>query len=317
MLEPRLSRSRLFAFCVLLISACILGLAPILVRLTETGPAAAAFWRFLFALPLLFAIGALPRGEGVGRPSKWMVLAGVFFALDLSFWHYGIVMTSVANATVLCNLTPVVVTLFGWLAFRQTPTHLFILALVLAMGGALAMAVGADGHQGSNPRLGDLLSLTVSFWYAGYFLAVQQARTTAGAMRVTLWATLVGVIPLGIVGLFLGEDFIPATLAGWGACVALGVMHVAGQGGVTWSLGKLPPAIAAVIILIQPIVAGLLSWWIFGETLTPVQALGGVLVLAAILLAQWTSRRPADGTAAEDGPPTKTDAGPEKPASAV
>ena len=305
-----MSQSRLFAFVVLLISACILGLAPILVRLTETGPAAAAFWRFAFALPLLFAICGLPKGEGIGRPSKWMVLAGVFFALDLSFWHYGIVMTSVANATVLCNLTPVVVTLFGWIVFRQTPARLFILALALAMGGAFAMAAGADGQQGTDPVLGDVLSLIVSLWYAGYFLAVQQARTTAGAMRVTLWATLVGVFPLGIVALVLGEDMIPATIAGWAACVGMGVMHVAGQGGVAWSLGKLPPAIAAVIILIQPIVAGLLSWWIFGETLTPVQALGGALVLGAILLAQWSARKPA-------GPDTKTGAGSEDPTPVV
>ena len=58
--SPRSSRpsflrpsARAFALIVLLIAACVLGLAPILVRLTETGPAAAGFWRFLFALPLL------------------------------------------------------------------------------------------------------------------------------------------------------------------------------------------------------------------------------------------------------------------------
>jgi drug/metabolite transporter (DMT)-like permease len=309
-----LSSSRLFAFAVLLTSACVLGLAPILVRLTETGPVAAGFWRFAFAMPLLFLITALPRatgkgGEGVGRPSRWMVLAGVFFALDLSFWHYGIVMTSVANATVLCNLTPVVVTLFGWLVFKQRPARLFLLALALAMGGAFAMAAGANGQQGTNPMLGDIFSLTVSLWYAGYFLAVQQARTTAGAMRVTLWATAVGVIPLGIVSLLLGENLIPATLAGWAACVGMGIMHVAGQGGVAWSLGKLPAAITAVIILIQPIVAGLLSWWIFGETLTAVQALGGALVLVAILLAQWSARRGAAKPEAQ----TKTGADPQEP----
>ena len=308
-----MSSSRLFAFCVLLVSACVLGLAPILVRLSETGPVAAGFWRFAFAVPLLLLMTFRPGGEGPGRPSRWMVLAGVFFALDLSFWHYGIVMTSVANATVLCNLTPVVVTLFAWLVFKQRPARLFLLALALAMGGAFAMAAGANGHQGSNPRLGDILSLTVSLWYAGYFLAVQRARTTAGAMRITLWATAVGVVPLGLVSLLLGEDMIPASLAGWAACVGLGVMHVAGQGGVAWSLGKLPAAITAVIILVQPIVAGLLSWWIFGETLTAIQAMGGGLVLVAILLAQWSGRKSSPPQAAD----TKTGAGPEDPTPAI
>ncbi|WP_242077363.1 DMT family transporter [Brevundimonas diminuta] len=281
--------SRAFALIVLLIAASVLGLAPILVRLTETGPAAAGFWRFLFALPLLTILAAREPG-GVGAPSKWALLAGLFFALDLSFWHYGIVMTSVANATVLCNLTPVVVTLFGWFVLKERPHRLFILALALAMGGAFAMAAGEDGGQGTNPMLGDLFSLSVAVWYSGYFLAVQAARRTAGAMRVTFWATLLGAPLLLIVALALGEDVIPAGPAGWAACVAMGVMHVFGQGGVAWALGKLPASVTAVTILIQPVVAGLLGWWIFGETLTPVQALGGALVLGAIVLAQRSQR---------------------------
>ena len=281
--------SRAFALIVLLIAASVLGLAPILVRLTETGPAAAGFWRFLFALPLLTILAAREPG-GISTPSKWALLAGLFFALDLSFWHYGIVMTSVANATVLCNLTPVVVTLFGWFVLKERPHRLFILALALAMGGAFAMAAGADGGQGTNPMLGDLFSLSVAVWYSGYFLAVQAARRTAGAMRVTFWATLLGAPLLLIVALALGEDVIPAGPAGWAACVAMGVMHVFGQGGVAWALGKLPASVTAVTILIQPVVAGLLGWWIFGETLTPVQALGGALVLGAIVLAQRSQR---------------------------
>ena len=139
---------------------------------------------------------------------------------------------------------------------------------------------------------------------------MKQARTTAGAMRITLWATAIGIPPLAVVSLLLGEDMIPATLAGWGACVGMGVMHVAGQGGVAWALGKLPASVTAVTILVQPIVAGLLSWWIFGETLTPVQALGGALVLAAIVLAQWSSRKPG---VPSDGDQTKTGAGPKGP----
>ncbi|WEK40509.1 MAG: EamA family transporter [Candidatus Brevundimonas colombiensis] len=292
---------RAFALMVLLVAACVLGLAPILVRLTETGPAAAGFWRFLLALPLLALLAARERG-GIATPSKWALLAGLFFALDLSFWHYGIVMTSVANATVLCNLTPVVVTLFGWLVLKERPHRLFLFALALAMGGAFAMAAGADGGQGTNPRLGDAFSLSVAIWYSGYFLSVKAARATAGAMRVTFWATLLGTPLLLIVALALGEDIVPASLAGWGACLAMGVMHVFGQGGVAWALGRLPASITAVTILVQPVVAGLLGWWVFGETLTPVQALGGVLVLGAVVLAQRAQRaRPTPADALSSG----------------
>lgn len=281
--------SRTLALIVLLVAACVLGLAPILVRLTETGPAAAGFWRFAFAMPLLLLLTGRPGGEGIGRPSRFMALAGLFFVLDLSFWHYGIVMTSVANATVLCNLTPVVVTLVGWVVFRERPRAAFVAAIALAMAGAFAMSAGADGGQGTNPRLGDLFSLSVALWYAGYFLAVKAARRTAGAMRVMLWSTGLGVPLLLAVALLLGEDLWPATPAGWAACAAMGLMHVVGQGGVAWSLGKLPASLTAVIILIQPVVAAGLGWLVFHETMTPVQMVGGVVVLAGVVLAQWAS----------------------------
>ena len=286
--------SRTFALIILLLAAALLGLAPILVRLSGTGPAAAGFWRLAFALPVLLALTARPGADGAktgwGRPSRWMILAGLFFAADMSFWHYGLVMTSVANATVLCNLTPVVVTLFGWVVFKEAPGRLFMLALGLAMGGAVAMALGANGAQGTNPLLGDLLSVSVTFWYSGYFLAVKAARARAGAMQVTLWASLVGTPVMLTVALALGETIAPATLAGWAACIGLGLVHVAGQGGVAWSLGRLPAAITAVTILIQPVVAGVLSLLIFGETMTLLQLLGGIVVLGAVILAQWSAR---------------------------
>lgn len=286
--------SRALALIVLAASACLLGLAPILVRLSETGPAAAGFWRFIFALPLLLiATARFGRGGseagGVGRPNRWMVLAGLFFALDMTFWHYGLVMTSVANATVLCNLTPVVVTLFGWIVFKETPGRLFMLALGLAMGGAVAMAGGADGGQGTNPLMGDILSLSVTLWYSGYFLTVKAARRTASAAKVMLWSSVVGAPLMLAAALALGEQISPLGAAGWAACAGLGLIHALGQGGVAWSLGRLPASVTAVVILVQPVVAALLGWMIFAETMTLVQMLGGVLVLAAIVLAQWSS----------------------------
>ncbi|RZI98466.1 MAG: EamA/RhaT family transporter, partial [Brevundimonas sp.] len=123
--------SRVLALLILIAAASVLGLAPVLVRLTETGPAAAGFWRLAFALPVLAVFVGRPGGAGVGLPGKWMLLAGAFFALDMTFWHYALNLTSIANATVLCNLTPVVVTGFAWLVLKERPRNLFLLALVL------------------------------------------------------------------------------------------------------------------------------------------------------------------------------------------
>lgn len=291
---------------VLVASAAVLGLAPILVRLADTGPAAAGFWRFAFALPWLMLLvlrpGGAPDERGPGRPSMLMGLAALFFVLDLSFWHYAIAFTSVANATVLTNLTPVIVTAAAWLMFRERPRALFLIALAAALAGAWTMSAGADGRQGSNPRLGDLFAAVTALWYAGYFLTVKALRGRVSAGRIMLWTTLLGAPLLLAVSLTLGERPEPASAAGWWACAGLGLVHVAGQGGVAWALGRLPAALTAVTVLIQPVVAAMLGWMLFAETMTAPQLLGGTAVLAGVVLAQLASAK-KKGAVAEAAAP--------------
>src|ERR1700691_811526 len=98
--------------------------------------------------------GGLAAGGGagaVGRPSPAMWLAGIFFALDLACWHYGIRYTSVANATVLPNLTPVVVTIAGWLVLKERPRPVFLLGMATAIGGAVLMAEAAPPSAVGGP----------------------------------------------------------------------------------------------------------------------------------------------------------------------
>lgn len=287
--------SRAAALLVLIASAAVLGLAPILVRLSDTGPAAAGMWRFAFALPWLALLVWRPgqaAGEGgPGRPTALMALAALFFVLDLGFWHYGVVLTSVANATTLTNLTPVVVTAAAWLLFRERPKALFLLALAVALTGAWTMSAGADGRQGTNPRLGDVFAAITALWYAGYFVSVKVLRGRASAGRIMLWTTALGAPMMLAVAAGLGERLAPASAAGWAACAALGLVHVAGQGGVAWALGRLPAALTAVTVLIQPVVAAVLGWMLFAETMTAVQLAGAATLLAGVVLAQWSSRQ--------------------------
>jgi drug/metabolite transporter (DMT)-like permease len=278
------------ALAVLVFGACVIGLSPILVRLTETGPAAAGFWRLAFAMPLL-AIMTRKTSGPLGRPSPIALVAGVMFALDLGFWHYGIKYTSVTNATVLSNLTPVVVTAFAWIFLKQRPRALFLLAVAVAVGGAWMMALGrsSGGHIVNQP-LGDALSATTAFWYALYFLAISEGRKTEGASRLMFWSSIVGMPLMLISALLLGERLLPASPSGWAACLGLGLMHVAGQGSIAWAMGRLPTATASVVVLVQPVVAAWLGWLLFAEALGPLQAAGAAVALGGVVLAQWASR---------------------------
>ncbi len=274
----------------LLGGACIIGLSAIFVRLADTGAAAAGFWRLVFAIPLLALMTVRTTGA-IERPPKMALLAGLFFALDLGFWHYGIHYTSVTNATVLSNLTPVVVTAFAWIFLKQRPGWLFSLAVAAAVGGAWLMAIEKGGGRLVNQPLGDALSAVTALWYALYFLAMAEGRKTEGASRLMLWVSIVGAPLMLVAALLLGEPILPGSLVGWAACLGLGLMHVTGQGSIAWAMGRLPTSTASVVVLIQPVVAAYLGWLLFAEAIGPLQALGAAVTLGGVVLAQWASRR--------------------------
>ncbi|HKR88403.1 MAG TPA: EamA family transporter [Phenylobacterium sp.] len=276
------------AVVVLMVGACIIGFSPILVRLTQTGPAAAAFWRLATALPLLALVARRTNG-GVGQPSGLALVAGLMFALDLGFWHYGIKYTSVANATVLSNLTPVVVTAFAWIFLKQRPRPLFVMAVAVAVGGAWLMASQRAGAPGLDPPLGDALSATTALWYALYMLAIGAARRRESTSRLMFWSGMVGAPLVLAAALLLGERITPLGASGWAACIGLGLVHVAGQGSIAWAMGRLPTPTASVVVLVQPVVSAALGWALFGEVMGPLQALGGAVALSGVVLAQQAS----------------------------
>jgi drug/metabolite transporter (DMT)-like permease len=123
----------------LFVGAFCIASSAIWVRLSELGPVATAFWRVALALPLLWAWAArvsLTDHLEAGRRFGWpLAAAGVCFAGDLALWHGSIVLTSVANATLLANFAPVFVTLAVWLLSGRRPHARFLLALAVALAG--------------------------------------------------------------------------------------------------------------------------------------------------------------------------------------
>lgn len=285
------------ALAGLVVGACVIGVAPILVRLTETGPAAAGLWRLGVAAPLLFLLASRERRDGATRRGGDRAIllgagAGLLFAGDLAFWHYGVALTSVTNATVLSNLAPVVVALIAWLVFKERLKPLFLAALALALGGALAMALAkGSGGVGTNPPLGNAFSALTALFYGAYFVVMRLARGFAGAGRLMAWSTLVGAPVMLAAALALGEELLPATGAGLLACLGLGLVHIGGQGSIAWALGRLPAATASVAVFVQPVVAALFGWALFGEAVTAGQAVGGATALVGVALAQWSAQR--------------------------
>jgi drug/metabolite transporter (DMT)-like permease len=283
----------------LLAGASCIALAPIMVKLSPLGPQASAFWRLAFALPAL-AIWAFLERRGatpanhIKIPWVMMVLAGALFAGDLATWHAGIVRTSAANATFLSNLTPIVVVSVAWLTTRVVPKGGYWAAVGVALLGSLLLSGGAPGSDKQH-LIGDGLSMLTSVWYGFYLLVIAKLREKFGAGTIMLGSSVVAAIVCLVVTIASGEALFADTKGAswimvWWPLVVLGlVAQVGGQGLLAVGFGKVPAPIASVLILWQPVLVGILGWLILAEALTPVQLIGGALVLVGV----WLARRAA------------------------
>lgn len=282
-----------YALPILLSGAVCIAFAPIFVRLSEVGPLATAFYRVSLAVPILwlFVIRDAknnPPSDGM-RPRDWsyLVLAGVLFALDLAAWHASIMLTSVANATLLANFAPVFVAAGSWLLFKERFGAKFLIALALGIAGA-AVLMG-DSLQLDRAHLaGDALGLLTAVFYGGYILTVSRLRRRCSTLRVMAVSTLVSACLLLPMAVYVETDLLVTTLYGWAVLAGLAlVSHVAGQGMITFALAHLPAAFSSLTLLLQPVIAAGLAWWLLNEALRAWQSLGALMVLGAIMLARW------------------------------
>lgn len=286
-----MSQNRGLAIASVAGGAALLGFAPIGVRLSELGPQATAFWRFAFALPLLVILCVGQRsGPPAGRVPI-LLIAGVCFGLDIAFWHWALGMTTVVNATLASNMTPLFAAAAGWLLFKERITPLYALGAGVAFAGALtlsyARATGAGAASGEAGLQGDLYGLVSAFWYAAYLIIMRGERarvSTVAAMLATTASAAVFALALASA---LGENLLPHTLNGWLVLVGLGiVVHVGGQGLIAYGLGHLPIALSTILLWVQPIAAAALSWILFGEALSPLAFAGAALVLSGVWIVQ-------------------------------
>ena len=282
------------ALVALFVGALCIGLAPIFVRMGGVGPSAAAFWRTLLALPLLALI---PRRSDEQQASqgdrRGLWIAGLCFAGDLAVWHRAIGYTSVANATLLANLSPVFVALalrFFWHERYQTR---FWLGLALGLGGA-ALLVAESFSISARGAFGDSLGVVAAVFYAGYQIAVSRVRQRCSTRQVMLVTSAVTAGVLLPVVLLTHETLFPADARGWWILLALAaISHVGGQGLIAYALAGLPAAFASVGLLVQPVAATLFAWILLGERCSGLQGLGGAIVLSGILLCRLATLRPS------------------------
>lgn len=289
---PTQAPSKALPLAALFASNVALAFGPWFVRLADVGPVAAGFWRIALATPVLLAAAAL-LGQSPLRQARgmWGVLAlgGLAFAADLAAWHAGIHHTVLANATLFGNAATLIFPIYAFVVARAWPTRSQGIALALAAVGAVLL-MGRSAELSSQNLIGDLLCLLAGALYTVYFVTMARARETMQPLPALALSSLLGTVPLLVAALVLGERVLPGD---WTPLVGLAVVsQLIGQGLTIYALGHLTPLVIGIALLVQPIVAGTIGWFVYAERLGTLDIVGAVLVGIALVLVRRGAAAP-------------------------
>ena len=283
------SSAHRWAFVAQLVGNVALAAGPFLVRHAGVGPVAAGFWRMALALPFLFLVALMVR-----QPVRWpraalvgaILLAAFFFAADLAAWHAGILLTKLGNATLFGNLSSFLFAAWGLWLVRKWPSWVQASALALAALGCGLLMAGSAILSAAHLR-GDLLAALAGLLYTGYLIFVERTRAELAPLPLLFFASLFGAGMLFPAAVIAGERIVPAD---WTALFALALCsQVIGQGLLVYALGHIPPLVVGIAMLTQPALSALLGYVYYRESLTPLDWVGAMLIVAALILVRLRS----------------------------
>jgi drug/metabolite transporter (DMT)-like permease len=288
-------------------AACISASA-VLIKLASTGPATAAFYRCLLALPVLAALAMLEqrrRGRRPGRARLGAVFAGLFLAIDLVLWNHAIADVGAGIATVLGNLQVLFVAAAAWAVFHERPAYRSLASLPVVLAGVVLVSGLAGGaHGGDHPLAGIMYGLGTSIAYACFLLILRQATSgaphVAGPLAEATLGAAAGALLLGLAFGGLRLD-IPLPSLGWLLLLAM-TSQTAGWLLITSALPKLPAAVASLLLLLQPAASILLAAGVLAERPSALQLAGAALVCGGVLAATRPGPAPRAQALSAAGP---------------
>lgn len=287
------SNSALFAFLALIFGATALAFGGVFVRQSELPPTASAVYRVALAIPLLFLLDKLvaarpsmPATQPSGGAWRDLIPIGFIFSGNLALYHWSMTLTTLANSNLLANMAPIFVVVGGWIFFRQEFKKGFLIGMLMALAGAVIL-ISARLEFGSSFFIGNMLGVVTGMFYGAYLLSVSRVRSRYSTLAVMAWSSVGTLMVLLPVAWLRHEALVPHTVHGIGVLIALALIsHVAGQGLIAYALAKLPAGLSSVTLLIQPVIATALGWFLLNEHLLLSEIAGGIVILAGIAVAR-------------------------------
>lgn len=278
-----------------------MSLAAILIRLSEQyiGPNATVFNRFWIATTIFgvwrgsraiasrLSEDSPAQNETYALPDMLLlVVTAIATSISHICWAWSVAQTSIANANLLHNLTPIFATLGGWLLWHHNFDRRFLTGMLLTLVGACAIGI-QDLQVANDYLIGDALALFSAVFHAASLLAAEKLRVKFSTTSILLWSCLLRSFLTLPVAVFTEEQLFPSSLEGWLPvfCLAL-FCQVIGSGILAYSLKQFASGFASLFLLLEPIVTTTLAWFIFAEHLSFLNLLAFVVVLVGIYIAK-------------------------------
>ena len=222
--------------------------------------------------------------KAIRKEAPVLLLSGVAMGINWILLFEAYKYTTVSVATLSYYFAPVIVTAVCPLLFKEKLTARQIICFVMSTVGLVLLIGITDLDGGSTSLKGIAFGLGAALFYAMVILFNKFIKGVAGIPRTMLQFISAIAVLIPYVLLTGGITLASMNSTGWVCLLVVGLFHT----GVCYclyfsSLKELPGQEAAILSYIDPLVALLVSVFILGEQILPVQILGGLMILGFTL----------------------------------
>lgn len=207
---------------------------------------------------------------------------GIALGFDVALFFSAVKLTTIANATVIGALQPIVVAIAANRVFGEIIRPRDMALGLVAIAGVVIVVLSAASDAPTDWR-GDLLAVGALFAWSAYFVFAKRAKDVISTNDYTVGAALWVAIINAPLALLFGQSLAWPTLESWGwlLLMAFGA-GVLGHAVMNWSLQQIPLWLGSTFTLLVPVISTAVAWAFLDEPVTGVQVGAIVLVLVAL-----------------------------------
>ena len=282
----------------LLVGLLTFGFAPILVRFaTDVEPLALAAMRTGFAVLFLLPFWWFRRTpfsvmKKSGISPLLVVMAGISLGMHFTLWIASLHYTSVASASVLVTMHPVMLIIAESLIFKKNFRPLVWIGVLTAFGGSVMLGLADDTalDQFPNALLGNSLAFGAAVIFVVYFLLGRKIRQHTEWIDYVYYVYLYAAITCAVLVLIWsgGIPYISTTAVLVGIALAAGPT-ILGHGAMNYAVKYVSPTLLSTLVLSEAVVAAIAAYFIFSEVPALI-SLGAMVVIIIGVGITWSRR---------------------------